>query len=936
MAYFDKNPNHFRVIFSAFTLICLTFAIAANYIYTTSTSDQNSFTHAPSTICFISPLTPAEASLSVKPGDFITRINGVGIESLPDIEKLLSELPDSNLINIDVAGVSPGIGGILKKAKITVKKEALSSDRIQSLPASSALVTWVQEGGVSSRAGMMPGDVIVKLNNCGFTDIYEADSIMRSFRGGQTIEYEVLRQGNHVVKLPITLASFGLGVTHLLSLLTAAAFLTTGAFIGLKRPQFKPARMIGFFMVALGFALSELPDDGIYSQLLFLKIDLRLGMFCVMFGLAALFDSLFFFPRERQEILSKPGWRYALYGTATLGFIVNGFITSNPNRLPYVLTMFIIVSVCLWRYRHQATVEYKQLSRLIILAGLGLVIVRIGLEIFFEDILDLKKFRIQSTNVLFILLPLAYLYTIGRYRLLDMDLRIRRNIQYTVATLALKTAVSVAVVWTLIHLPEVELRIPNVRFIGSAIEISDDPLPLEQRQIYEKIVLMVLALGLTYAYWRLSHWLQSYIDRVFYREGNDYSRAANEISNVINGKMSLEDLSHGLVQKLCEVLRLKTAAISFWTQSDACGCIKTYGLSGTECLSLSPETKAFLQDLRSHLVLDTCISTEYLPGEVKSRLLQFGLRCLIPVQSKNETIGLLMAGEKLSEAPFHQDDLQFLALVATQTAVAVENASLYKKLAGQERFRHELEIARRIQLQSLPQKTPHIEGLEIAGVSIPALEVGGDYYDYLNGVPNEITIIVGDVSGKGTSAALYMSKMQGILHSLHGFGLSPRELFIRANTILSLDLERRSFVTAIGGFFDTRLRRLTLSRAGHLPLYHYRTNTGSITEITPKGMGLAIERSDKFAALLGEVEVPYELGDVFLFATDGITEAPNAAGEEFGELHLTEILKNTAHRCANDIRDDIIQAVRNFAGANVDQHDDLTIVVVKARQESAV
>jgi serine phosphatase RsbU (regulator of sigma subunit) len=102
--------------------------------------------------------------------------------------------------------------------------------------------------------------------------------------------------------------------------------------------------------------------------------------------------------------------------------------------------------------------------------------------------------------------------------------------------------------------------------------------------------------------------------------------------------------------------------------------------------------------------------------------------------------------------------------------MAMENAFLYEELAEKERMKHELAIARRIQLASLPQKTPVVKGLEIAGSSLPALEVGGDFFDYLNGSTDHLTVVVGDVSGKGTSAALYMSKVQGILRSLH-----PRE-----------------------------------------------------------------------------------------------------------------------------------------------------------------
>jgi serine phosphatase RsbU (regulator of sigma subunit) len=270
---------------------------------------------------------------------------------------------------------------------------------------------------------------------------------------------------------------------------------------------------------------------------------------------------------------------------------------------------------------------------------------------------------------------------------------------------------------------------------------------------------------------------------------------------------------------------------------------------------------------------------------------------------------------------------------------------LYEELAEQERLKHELAIARRIQLASLPQVTPRIEGLEIAGVSIPAMEVGGDYFDYLNGTPSiaalsnsklardsadQITIIVGDVSGKGTSAALYMSKIQGILRSLHDFGLSPRELFVRANHLLRQAMERTSFVTSIGARFEPHARRMHLARAGHLPLFYYSAQHGQVEKITPKGLGMGLDDEKLFAAELEEKNLSYDCGDVFLFVTDGITEAQNGNGSEFGEESVSEILSLHSAASAEIIRDHIIAAVKSFA-QNAQQHDDLTVVVVKAK-----
>ena len=131
------------------------------------------------------------------------------------------------------------------------------------------------------------------------------------------------------------------------------------------------------------------------------------------------------------------------------------------------------------------------------------------------------------------------------------------------------------------------------------------------------------------------------------------------------------------------------------------------------------------------------------------------------------------------------------------------------------------------------------------GVSVPAQEVGGDYFDYLDGNDGQLTVMIGDVSGKGTSAALYMSKLQGIVRSLHGFDLAPRQLFVRTNDLLGRDMERRSFVTVLGAFFDSPARTLTVARGGHLPLYQWVAATGAVRRWLPRGLGLGLTASER-------------------------------------------------------------------------------------------
>jgi serine phosphatase RsbU (regulator of sigma subunit) len=812
-------------------------------------------------------------------------------------------------------------------------KSALPDSFLRVIPPT-ALVYDVFKNGASERAGMRVGDLIVCVNGK-FLQSYqfasrEADTILRSGQAGKTITYDVLRD-NRLVKLKVRLAKFGISFPLLIISLCGLVYMGTGAFIGWQRPQIKAARLLGMAFVVMGFFTTVVMLMRTIEQNLpgLLKILVVSASF--FFGIALYFHSSYYFPTARTELISKRWLFFTLYGIAALGWFSTILLASRLGNAAFVwgimISLALMIALTLttrFIHRRKQSAEYKKLSRLIKWTGavVGAVVV-----LLLVTVLDNNTRGYIGLPLLFI--PLAYLHTIGSYRLLDLDLRVRRNVQYMIVSIMWMLLLLTLAFMVFLKLSNVDLPLPNIRITGSTVEILDAPLSPEQRSLYEKGALIVIAMALTFAFWQLGRTGLRFIAGKFHRGQFDYRRAAGELADVMATKLSMIDLARGIVQKLTEILQLKGAGVVFFRDEKVRCCQEAYGFDGKTwdelCLTIDQSFINILQQFRS----ESRFSVDYLPYSIKERVQNHGFRHIIPIRFKEKLVGTLLVGEKRSESPFYSDDLLFLSAVAKQASVAIENAFLHEELSEQERLKHELAIARRIQLASLPQITPRVNGLDIAGISIPALEVGGDYFDYLNGVPNEITVIVGDVSGKGTSAALYMSKVQGILRSLHGFGLSPKELFIRANKLLCQDLERKSFVTSLGADFDATARRLIFARAGHLPLFYYQARTRRVEKITPKGLGLGLDNHGAFATELEERSLQYEFGDVFLFVTDGVTEAQTRSGKEFGEESLSGILENSSTLSATQIRDQIINAVKQFCGDS-NQHDDLTVVVVKA------
>jgi serine phosphatase RsbU (regulator of sigma subunit) len=259
--------------------------------------------------------------------------------------------------------------------------------------------------------------------------------------------------------------------------------------------------------------------------------------------------------------------------------------------------------------------------------------------------------------------------------------------------------------------------------------------------------------------------------------------------------------------------------------------------------------------------------------------------------------------------------------------------ALLREQDEKRRLAEELRIAREIQMSLLPQGPFTAPGLSVAAMCAPAREVGGDYYDFLPRPDGRVGLLIADVSGKGTSAALYMAELKGLMLSLSRIHSSPRALLIEANSIISQHLDSRSFITMTYAVFDPDANTLTCARAGHCSFVRIPGGDprGRRAEVlTPDGMvlGLNLDRGERFEACLEEVAIPLAPGDLFFFFTDGISEAMNGDGECFGELRLTAFLEAHAELSPPALRDRLIEEIATFVEGQP-QHDDITMIILK-------
>jgi serine phosphatase RsbU (regulator of sigma subunit) len=251
-----------------------------------------------------------------------------------------------------------------------------------------------------------------------------------------------------------------------------------------------------------------------------------------------------------------------------------------------------------------------------------------------------------------------------------------------------------------------------------------------------------------------------------------------------------------------------------------------------------------------------------------------------------------------------------------------------RHITERERLKMEMEIARKAQLRMLPQTIPQLPGLDIAAFSEPAREVGGDYFDFVVFEGNRLGLVIGDVSGKGMPAALYMTLTKGFLQARADLQTPPREILCRMNRSFYQSAERNVFVTLLYCVIDPSARKMVYARAGHNPIIVRHNSSRTTTLLQSPGLAVGLERGEVFERIIKQESIDIHSGDTLVFYTDGLTEGMNHVKEEFGETRLLEVIERADHGTALDLLASIQKAHEAFVGRE-EQHDDLTCLVVK-------
>lgn len=511
--------------------------------------------------------------------------------------------------------------------------------------------------------------------------------------------------------------------------------------------------------------------------------------------------------------------------------------------------------------------------------------------------------------ILLILLPISFGYSIFKYSLMDVSEVVKKTILYGAATISI-ASIYFLVVW----------------LIGSTVS---NALGTGYQGIIAGFIFITFAL----IFQSTKDRFQEYVNKKFYPEQFAFQQIVLNYGTEVSRIVGFDNVLEFSKKTLVDSLQIKKFGIFL-------KCNETGGYrlrSGTGFTDKNLQIEINIPQIIKLILEKSSLNQvpsiqreqfELIFGKDSSKFIENEIYTALPMLINSKLIGLMTFGLKKSGLQFNDKEMELLYSSASQTAISVENARLYEAEAEKLKLDRDLENARQMQESLLPMAIPFIEQLDISGKMIPAMHVGGDYFDVIKASNDKIFVIIGDVSGKGLAASFYMSKLQTMMKIYCTSDISPKDLLIEVNKRIYKSIEKNWFITVSVALFNLKNNTVEFCRAGHTPLLVNSNN--SLREYQPKGIGVGIEKGDIFKASLEQISIPLNKDDVFILYSDGLTEAMNTSDELFGIERLKAIVKNSNIMSSFQIQKNLLDSIHSYRDGK-EINDDLTLVITKVK-----
>jgi phosphoserine phosphatase RsbU/P len=805
----------------------------------------------------------------------------------------------------------------------------------------------IQADGLEAEAraaGLAAGDRIEQINGAPYSGVAQWSAVIAESHPGDIldVEYEKPDGATATATLTLVRTPYTFGRTSaegyfwqefLVAGLLPLICLLIGYWVVLQRPRDRNAWLL---LVLLTFPSVAFVNMGLATGLAFF---LRLFWFQTMMLAVSPALLLFgvYFP-ERSRIDARARWiKWVLLGA--LGVCVailypeifakfygggGGRLLGsasdwasravNPLNLLYVL-LFLLLT--LDKLRTASTADARRRLRVLtagMVVGLGsLILVFIVLPHFGVTGNEVRFYWIRYLGgYLFMVAPLTLAYVVLVQRALDVRVLVRMGTRYALAK---------ASIWVL---QVALLTVIGVKLMLPALH-KKEPQPSDLVGVF---IFLGLVLAMRFG---VRKGMQQWLDRQFFREAYSSEVMLSELSDEVRRFTETKPLVVTVAQRIRDTLHIDKIAVLL-RRGEGFYLEEALGVSATAALVLPPQASSVRYLANSNqpatLYRDDPDAWYLMAGSSERRALdQLDAELLVPLPGRNKLMGIMCLGPKRSEAAWSRTDMQVLQTVARQTGLALEVSELAHSLAAEAAQRakvnREMEIAREVQERLFPQEMPVLPGATVAGHCRPALGVGGDYYDLINLEDGRLGLAVGDVSGKGISAALLMASLRA---SLRGVTLdSPRDfakLMHKVNKLVYEASASNRYATFFFAAFDPRTRRLECVNAGHNPPVLLRN--GKVIRLEADGPVVGLLPFAPYT----EQALTLEPGDLLILYTDGISEAMTHDDEEWGEDRMIASAAAVRNKPAADVLKAMFADADQFT-AGAPQHDDMTLLVLQ-------
>jgi sigma-B regulation protein RsbU (phosphoserine phosphatase) len=572
----------------------------------------------------------------------------------------------------------------------------------------------------------------------------------------------------------------------------------------------------------------------------------------------------------------------------------------HANFFALINLIYILMAIALmvWGYRKLKTPRLKKQ------VGLVLWGIRASVGLYAIAFIFPKLNLLHTTpTVIHLLTSIALLIGAGsiawaiiKYQFLDIQLIIRRGLIFSLAS-------GVLIGLYLIVYGEGKKLITNL--FGIRIPILE-------------ILFIILALLF---FQPILSSIEKLIEKLFMRDRMDYRNVLKDLSRDIMTTLDISMLRQKMISTLKQTMSLETAELFL---SDKSGNYVSQGSKEGIYFNSNDSCTQILKQEKNPIGFDE-LSLRITNEHDLEKLRTLGAYLLIPFVYREELIGILILGEKITKTSFNTEDMTILSVLSDQASIAIENARLHQEMIEKQRIEEELGFAKEIQTHLLPHQAFSHDCFDLAGYNLPSKEVGGDYFDFIPLSEDKTGIAIGDISGKGIPAAILMSNLQAALRISAAKSTAPRDVMQQVNIHITQTTSAEKFATFFYGIFDSINRTLEYTNAGHNFPVLWRQD-GTSTFLQEGGLIIGVMEG----ALYKTEHISFKPDDFLVLYTDGITEALNPYDEEFGESRLVQTIEKSKNLSANGIIDNILEAVVDFSHGHM-QTDDLTLVVLKVK-----